>query len=203
MLTGTQAMRAQEKKAGSKPEAETIDPVPLPVSLPNVAMLLPKEGMQAVEKNGRYGFEAVGGEVVISCKYEDVDWFSGGLAAVKLNGKWGFIDRKDRPVIPFKYELASSFSEGLAPVKLHGKWGFINIKDEVAIPFQYEDILWSFEEGLVPVRLHGKSGYIDANGKTVIPFRYDDAYGFKDGKARVTLGRRDFYIDRRGHEVKE
>jgi len=63
--------------------------------------------------------------------------------------------------------------------------------------------MWSFKEGLVPVELNGKYGYIDINARTVIPFKYGSAYEFESGKARVGLGKRDFYIDRNGNEVKE
>jgi len=87
LLTGTQTIQAQDKKAESKTEEQTSE-IDLP-SLPPAAILFPQEGMIAVEKDGKYGFKELGGKLVIPCKYDDVGSFSGGLAAVELNGKWG------------------------------------------------------------------------------------------------------------------
>lgn len=53
----------------------------------------------------------------------------------------------------------------------------------------------------------GKCGF-KHNGTIVIPARYDDVLdnngvvGFKNGKAKVKLNGRTFYIDKKGNEVK-
>lgn len=203
LLTGTQAIRAQDKKVVSKTE-EQIPEIDFP-SLPPAATIFPREGVRAVEKNGKYGFKevGVGGALIIPYKYEDVGSFSGGLAAVQLNGKWGFIDKKNKVVIPFKYDGAGKFSEGLAAVSINRKYGFIDRAGALVIPYQYDYVMWTFKEGLVPVELNGRYGYIDINGKTVIPFKYGSADEFKDGKAEVWLGNRKFYIDRKGNEIEE
>lgn len=203
ILTGTRTIRAQDKKVESKTE-ERIPGIDFP-SLPPAATLFPREGVRAVEKNGKYGFKEAGvdGALIVPCKYEDVGSFSGGLAAVQLNGKWGFIDKKNKVVIPFKYDDAREFSEGLAAVSINRKYGFIDRAGALVIPYQYDYVMWPFKEGLVPVELNGRYGYIDINAKTVIPFKYGSADEFEDGKARVGLGNRDFYIDWKGNEIKE
>jgi hypothetical protein len=52
--------------------------------------------------------------------------------------------------------------------------------------------------------LNGKIGFVNSLGEEIIPLIYDDAgYNFHDGKARVTLNGRTFYIDKNGNEIKE
>ena len=52
------------------------------------------------------------------------------------------------------------------------------------------------------MKKNNKWGYVDNNNTIVISFIYDEAYKFENGKARVKLKGRTFYIDRNGREVK-
>jgi hypothetical protein len=52
---------------------------------------------------------------------------------------------------------------------------------------------------------NGKWGFIDKNGNEVLPFRYEHTVmrpSFKKGVARVKLNGREFYIDKKGNEVR-
>lgn len=112
----------------------------------------------------------------LQAKYEVVGHhFSEGLAGVTLNGKCGFINKSGEFVIPPKYDYAENFSEDLAVVGLNRKWGFI-----------FNSL---------------KLGYINKSGEVVIPIKFDNAEAFNEGKAAVTIGRYNFYIDKKGEDT--
>ena len=82
------------------------------------------------------------------------------------------------------------------------KVGYKDENGNIVIPAKYDEA-WSFSEGLARVIINGKCGFIDKTDKLVIPAKYDVAYmSFRDGKVRVKLNGRWFYIDRDGNEVK-
>ncbi|MCO6498500.1 MAG: WG repeat-containing protein [Chitinophagaceae bacterium] len=45
-------------------------------------------------------------------------------------------------------------------------------------------------------------GFIDSTGFYVVKPQYSSADSFKNGKAKVTLNGREFYIDKTGKEIK-
>jgi WG containing repeat len=47
----------------------------------------------------------------------------------------------------------------------------------------------------------GKWGFLDINGTEIIPAQYDYVYDFEDGKAKVQIGDRVFWIDKDGKET--
>lgn len=71
-------------------------------------------------KGDKWGFSTSQKNIVITPKYELVDWFSEGFAAVKLNGKWGYINRDGKMVIPNKYTVAKPFKRGFMPNTKNG-----------------------------------------------------------------------------------
>ncbi|MCC9043808.1 WG repeat-containing protein [Myroides sp. M-43] len=97
------------------------------------------KGYFIVEKNNKYGFMNIEGEIIIPIQYDDVNAFNDKtdllptdlLFAVKQNDKWGFVDIKNKIVIPFMYDgVNGPFSYGIAPVYLDGALGLINLKNE-------------------------------------------------------------------------
>jgi len=111
-----------------------------------------------------------------------VDWYG---------GKWGLIDKEGKEVLSPKYDFIGKFHEGYAEVIKGGEFiigfgGIINM-----------DVLYRLSG------YGGKKGFIDTTGKEVIPCVYDWVENFKDGKAKVNLNGRTFYIDTKGNEIKE
>lgn len=165
------------------------------------------EGLARIKLNGKEGFIDKYGQEVILTKYDWAGNFSEGLAQVGLNDKYGFIDKKGNEVISLKYENANhyGFSEGLVTVQLNGKWGFINKAGKEITSFKYDTGATGFSEGLAAVNLYNKWGFIDKSGNEVIPIKYDRVESFKDGFARVTIGRypneETFYINKKGECV--
>lgn len=159
-----------------------------------------------VEVNNQWGLLDAKGKEVFPPKYyfspKDIYYgkilrkgmFKGGycracidakyVANVIEGGKWGFIDSTFKEVVPFKYDAVAFFSDGLASVNLGGK-------------YYHYDADYGFTGG--------KWGFIDKTGNVVIPLVYDEiesGYGFENGKAKVKLNEREFYIDKNGNEIK-
>jgi len=81
----------------------------------------------AVMKNGKWGFVALDGQMVIDPQYEDAGAFSGGLAPVKTAAGWGYITLDNRMVIADEFTEAESFYKGVAPVKNGNSWTLIQL----------------------------------------------------------------------------
>lgn len=68
-----------------------------------------------------------------------------------------------------------------------------------SLDFDYID---NFSEGLARVAVQGYGyGYVDRTLRFVIPMKYDDAEDFVNGKAKVRLGDKWFFIDKDGKET--
>ncbi|NMA09383.1 MAG: hypothetical protein GX929_09755, partial [Clostridiales bacterium] len=143
------------------------------------------EGLAAICVEGKWGYAARDGRIVIEPAYDSAGRFSEGYAPVSRNGKNLFIDVTGKTVIDASaYDEISPFSEGFARVRQDGLYGFINAHGNVAVAVIYEAAS-DFSDGLVAVQLDGKYGYITAAGRTAIPFDCDFAGDFADGLAYV------------------
>lgn len=136
-------------------------------------------------ENGKFGYKNDKGKIVIVPKYDNAYDFSEGMAAVNIGavvslstgligGKWGFIDGTGKEVILLKYAAVTQFNEGLAAF-ISGY--YLDDKKNV----------W---------------GYLDKSGKEVISAKYSYAEVFENGKAKVELNGRTFYIDKTGKEIR-
>lgn len=127
------------------------------------------------------------GKIVIPAKYRDIEDFKNGIAKVRLDGKFGFIDKTGKEIIAPKYDDIGEFSEGLVSVSVGGeREGY------------YDE--WSGER--YEYYTGGKWGFIENTGKEIIPLKYDKVSSFSQGKAKVELDGREFYIDKTGKEIK-
>src|SRR5690554_4316107 len=159
------------------------------------------------------------GAEILSFQYDNAFLFSEGVAWVNLGGhydeqyyftggKWALIDKKGKELIAPKYDDIDAFSEGLAAVKLGGKWGFVNQKGKETIPIQYY-MVGTFSEGLVAVTKSETTKdfqwiFVDNKGKTAITTQFEGMFApvFKNGKAKVKKDGREYFIDKKGKEVK-
>src|SRR5699024_8931628 len=91
------------------------------------AIYYPSHGLCQVEKNGKYGYIDMSGELVIPIKYKEADPFSeNGLAfVVGENGLGGYINADDEYVINPIYESGSIFKFGFAAVSKNGEYIYI------------------------------------------------------------------------------
>jgi len=184
------------------------------------------EGLAMVKLNGKMGFINDCGKEVIPLIYDVCDVFNEGLAKVALDREWGYIDKTGKEIVPLKYDVIRDFSEGLAMVCSNGKCGYVDKTGNEVIPLKYGGAS-DFSEGLACVSLDGPTkdqisamalyislgkiilagkepfGYIDITGKEIIPMKYESCGNFSDGKAKVRLNQREFFIDKTGKEIIE
>jgi len=56
-------------------------------------------------EKGKWGFATTNGKIIISCEYDEVNFYSDdNLAKVKKTGKYGYINKQGAIVIPFDYD---------------------------------------------------------------------------------------------------
>lgn len=99
--------------------------------------------------------------------------------------------------IRYDYEEEGSLGK---IVSKNGLYGFIDKNGAVLVPLQYQDFAYP-QEGLAAVKQGNKWGFINLQNQVVIPFRYDRPGVFRNGRAQVSIGDRDFYIDKKGNPV--
>lgn len=145
--------------------------------------LIPNEDFRLVQLGGKIGIINNAAKEIIPPIYNKYSGFDGKYfylwKRTEKGLKMGIIDREGEIVSPFVYGSLDYFQNGLAAVKL----------DLVFAPEKNK----TYDE---------KYGFIDETGKEVIPRIYDYTYGFKNGKAKVRVAGREFYIDKKGNEIK-
>ncbi|MEE9524160.1 MAG: WG repeat-containing protein [Thermodesulfovibrionales bacterium] len=168
-----------------------------------IILLVGLQGVAAVpfEKDGKWGYKDIDGQVVIEPRFIIAGEFSPeGVAAVVDKKGWAYVNKSGEVVIrPHVYDNGPDyFSEGLARFSENGKFGFFDKTGNVVIKPAF-DFAFPFREGLARVcngcklvknGVHttvegGKWGYIDTRGKLVIQLGYEDARDFSDGVAKV------------------
>lgn len=77
------------------------------------------DSLALIEKNERYGYVNLDGQIVVYPALEDAYQFTDGLAPVKM-GQWGYIDTKGDIFIMPVFDFASPFSYGRAEVTYQG-----------------------------------------------------------------------------------
>jgi len=178
-----------------------------------------------VQKNGKWGcVDNKTGNALISMKYDKIQFSSVAdesnfdttdIAYVKYclvnqgikidtiysydeyqkrnkDGSWDIIDQRNINDSVIKYVIKGG-----------GKWGLVDLTGNELTPIKYDKMRYYFHEEMLPIKLNGKWGFINNLGKEVVPIIYDteDQGYFNEGKAKVKLGERYFYIDKNGKEL--
>lgn len=80
----------------------------------------------------------------------------------------------------------------------------IDVKGKAIIPFGKYEYIWNFGENIFSVSVKGiLRGYADKDGNLIIKPVFNDTEKFENGKAKVTLKEKTFYIDKNGNCVKD
>jgi len=164
------------------------------------------QGLAKVEKNKKYGLMDINGNLVIPVMYESLYHCdnSGWPKPVKINGKAGAINRKNQLVIQATYRFLDCFYNGLAVVSdaAGETYGIIDSTGKTVIPVGiYQSLSSEFNNGLALAKKNDLWGFINKAGKEVIPFVYEDAFPFQQGRAEVTKGYEQVYINTKGEVV--
>lgn len=127
--------------------------------------------------------------------------FSEGRAAVETAEGYGLIDLNGRFVIgPHCDDIEWDSMHNVAIVTADGQSGLYNREGRPLTGLIYDQILPG-NEGMFPVRRDGKYGFIRRDGLMAIRPQFDDAFGFRDGFARVSIANREFLIDANGNPI--
>jgi hypothetical protein len=98
-------------------------------------------------------------------------------------GNYFLIDHSGKKLNENAYDLIRNFSEGLAAFNKGGIW---------------KQKRYDYNSSKL---LGGKWGFLDEKGNEVVAAKYDYVYDFEDGKAKVRLGEKTFWIDKNGNET--
>lgn len=141
------------------------------------------------------GGAAIPGYFVSACD------FSEGRAVVETDEGYGMIDLNGRFVIePHCDDVEWDSTNNVAIVTVNGQSGLYSREGESLTGLIYDQILAGCE-GLFSVRKNGKYGFIRRDGVMVIRPHFDDAFGFRNGAARVRTLNREYLIDRDGQII--
>ena len=123
------------------------------------------EGFARFIREGKTGYIAGNGNVLIPAQYDWADRFVDGLAVVAVDGQWGMIDRSNRPVVPLAYDGVLRFQDGFAGVHRGEQCGFVDRRGVEVIPLQFRAVR-SFHNSYAAVQLpDGRWGYLDKRGE--------------------------------------
>lgn len=163
------------------------------------------DGIQTIEREGRFGFKREDGTVIVEPVYRHVGQFKDGFCIVYSDKmRCGIINRSGREVVAPEYDEVTLPNEGMIRVRRGNLWGFFDTTGRQVIDFQYRAAS-DFCEGLAVVNSDIDStevlyGYINKENKFVIPAQFQYALTFSEGFAVVKNYERFGMIDRNGKE---
>lgn len=126
-----------------------------------------QEGLAQAEEDGKWGFAAPDGTLVVPAQYDSVVSFSLGLAAVNLNEKLGVIRQDGKYLIEPEYDTLMPVGYGLYIAQKGDKWGVVSIlpytdksgrSTREIYPLTYEKVELGISGGLDALILTGEGG---------------------------------------------
>jgi hypothetical protein len=121
------------------------------------------------------------------------------------DSEYSVMDKQGNLLIPFYNTLRRGTRNFQFVVENEQKlWGVVGKQGVSILPLEYEDIAYYFSEGLIAVVKNKKMGYVNEKNQVVIPFQYDykeyikEYSSFQNGKAKVSLNGKEFWIDKTG-----
>ena len=175
------------------------------------------DGLASVQKNGKYGYINIKGEVVIPLQYEEASPFVNGTATVmykdtingKINRHFFMINKKGEKISEDFDNISwrTRKSEMIMMARRGNKWGAINGIGQIKIPFIYDEVKGrlpqhaSVSDHFVSVSQDGKWGFINlaSSENSVIVFpQYENVGVFSFGAAWVYDGQSYSFVDKTG-----
>jgi hypothetical protein len=171
------------------------------------------EGLACVLTDGLFGFIDKSGKVVIHPRFATPSQFKEGLAAVEIadknfkphkyyetyvksGGELMFIDKTGNTTIKFDSNVTNinDFSEDLAIINVKESeenfyTGFVDKTGKLIVKLSFDAIVQNFSEGLARFQYKDKFGFIDKTGKIVIKPKYPYVEDFRNGLAKVQVGK--------------
>lgn len=161
-----------------------------------------REGFAGVYIDSLWGFIDTTGKIVIEPKFIGVSQFYDGLSNVIIQKatiyQHAFIRKDGSIAFVTPYEYVGMFNCGRATV---------TIKDEVCVIDKSGKIVFNthfpldggmFQDGILKVWSQDSTKYFDTDGKVIAAFPEMGNGDFSEGLAKVRLGDKRFYIDKKG-----
>lgn len=141
------------------------------------------------------------GDPAIAGPFLSAGDFAEGRAVVETADGFGMIGLDGGFILePIYDDIEWDSINNVAIVSLEGYSGLYSRNGESVTGLIYDQIL-SGSEGLFPVKFDGVYGYIRKDGTMAIRPQYDNAFGFRDGVAKVVHRNRELLIDTAGKPV--
>ncbi|MDR3584805.1 MAG: WG repeat-containing protein [Desulfosporosinus sp.] len=153
-----------------------------------------------VEKDGKYGFLAQDGSMVIDLVWDDCGRsFHAGLCPVKQGLLWGYVDINGIVIVEPCFEIAETFTiiekdTYAALVKKDGKYGYLDDKCHYIFEPNLDDAKKFWWNGYAPVMIYGLWGFIDKKGAFAVALQFNDV----EDRGFFGLGNCDFYLVKKG-----
>ncbi|MDR2920864.1 MAG: WG repeat-containing protein [Tannerella sp.] len=167
-------------------------------------------GLRKVISDGKCGYLNNTGDVIIPCKYDQIEDFYNeqgktvnDYAKVQIGEKFGIVDKKGKEIVSCSYDEIRKSNGNMALVINDGKYGYFDNQTGLeVVPCKY-DYGYEFSNDMALVMLNGKYGYIDKTGNETIPLMFGEAESFsKNGLAQVKLNNKKKYINKKGEDAK-
>lgn len=146
------------------------------------------------------------GNHLFGTTFTHAETFHHDRAMVLENEQYRIIDTAGKTVAAMHYDQVNPYTEWRWQVsRIDGDvyWsGFVDLEGKEVVPLTYTQIgMFETDVKRTWVAIRDKVGFLDEFANAVIPVVYEEAEMFQNGKARVRLNGRDFYIDPDGKEV--
>lgn len=161
---------------------------------------IPSEDRIAFREEGRYGYLDLLNRVVIEAQFLNAEPFHEGRAVVETDNGCGLINKQGEWIIAPEHEdICWSADYNIATVGGEHGWALYDSLGHRISP--YYDYLGDCQEHRLTACRDNRWGFIDTHGCEVVALLYDDAFGYKNGRARVVLNGRPLEIDLDGLEI--
>ena len=147
-------------------------------------------------------------ENAFNADFEFAESFHHDRALIKVEGRYRIINTLGQTVADLDYDQVNPQSPWCWQVSriVDGEFrsGFADLNGKLIAQLTYDYVgYYNPAVKRIPVVSNERHGFLDEHAKVVVPVMYDDAEDFHEGKARVKLNGRSFYIDPNGVEVPE
>lgn len=152
----------------------------------------------------KFGLMDISGNKITLPIFEEIGDFYEGVAPVKkydyYDSKYGFINKSGEIVYDYKYERLKYLSRGKYSGRINNKVIIFYDLDKKLIDDEFDEI-YKHDEEFIYIKKNDKIGLLSYEGIMIVPCEYDYISNFVDGKAQVTLNKRNSFIDKTGKET--
>lgn len=132
------------------------------------------DGIAVFEKNDKYGYIDIRGNILVKAKYEYCESFMNGVAIVKDSDNYYLIGRNGKKVIDSGFEYISSYDNKYFLCSNERNSYLIDSKGEnVDLPIDVIDIMRIQKDGVIFRSGNNKCGFMDYEGNLVFEVEVD------------------------------